>query len=207
MTGPTAHPYGERAVLFDFAESAAVLTAYDVLRRAGRADVVDLVPAERSLLVLTPGRPRVEELRAVLAAAGAAGDEDRPSPLVEIPVRYDGPDLDEVAATLGRSREDVIATHAGGAYVSAFCGFAPGFAYLTGISADLQLPRRASPRVRVESGSVAVAGHYTAVYPTASPGGWHLLGRTDASVWDLDRDPPAVLTPGTRVRFVPVEPR
>ena len=97
----------------------------------------------------------------------------------------------------------VVAAHAAATYTVAFCGFAPGFAYLTGLPAALRLPRRATPRPRVPAGSVAIAGELSAVYPTASPGGWHLLGRTDVALFDVDRDPPALLTPGTIVRFEP----
>jgi KipI family sensor histidine kinase inhibitor len=116
-------------------------------------------------------------------------------------VRYDGPDLAAVAERAGRPEAEVIARHTAGDYRVAFCGFAPGFAYLTGLDPSLHVPRLARPRTRVPAGSVGIAGEYTAAYPRPSPGGWHLLGRTDADLWDLARAEPALLTPGTRVRF------
>ena len=97
----------------------------------------------------------------------------------------------------------MIALHSGADYTVAFCGFMPGFAYMTGLPAALHLPRRATPRERVPVGAVAIAAEYAGVYPRESPGGWHLLGRTDAVLWDDGREPPALLPPGTRVRFRP----
>jgi KipI family sensor histidine kinase inhibitor len=116
-------------------------------------------------------------------------------------VVYGGEDLDDVAELAGLSREEVVAAHAGGDYVVAFCGFAPGFGYLTGLDERLHVPRRDSPRKRVPAGAVAVADTFTAVYPRPSPGGWQLIGHTGETLWDTDRDPPALLVPGTRVRF------
>ena len=124
---------------------------------------------------------------------------------VVLDVVYDGEDLAAVAAASGLSVDEVIALHSGALYRCDFCGFAPGFAYLSGLDPLLHLPRRATPRTSVPAGSVAIAGPYTAVYPSASPGGWHLLGRTDATLWDLDADPPSPITPGTTVRFRPVD--
>jgi KipI family sensor histidine kinase inhibitor len=100
--------------------------------------------------------------------------------------------------------DDVIALHSSATYVAAFCGFAPGFTYLTGLDPRLQLPRRPTPRTRVPAGSVAMATRFTAVYPAASPGGWNLLGHTDAVPWDVEREKPALIEPGDRVQFVPV---
>ena len=124
--------------------------------------------------------------------------------VTEIPVVYDGPDLDEVADHTGLSRDQVIERHAAAEYLVGWLGFSPGFGYLTGLDPSLRVPRRDSPRTSVPAGSVAIAGPYAAVYPSASPGGWRLLGRTAARLWDADRDPPAVLAPGGRVRFRPV---
>jgi KipI family sensor histidine kinase inhibitor len=120
---------------------------------------------------------------------------------VTIPVVYDGPDLADVASRTDLSVEEVVRRHAAGEYVVAFCGFAPGFGYLTGLDPALCLPRRTVPRTRIPAGSVAVADRFTSVYPSNSPGGWHLLGRTATVMWDLERQPPALLAPGTRVRF------
>lgn len=121
--------------------------------------------------------------------------------LVEIPVVYAGADLLLVAAHTGLSVAQVIAAHTGTEWKVGFTGFAPGFAYLIGGDPRLVVPRRAEPRPRVTAGSVALAGPYSGVYPTESPGGWQLIGHTDLPLWDLQRDPPAVLRPGTRVRF------
>jgi KipI family sensor histidine kinase inhibitor len=119
-------------------------------------------------------------------------------------VRYDGPDLSDVAAHWGVARHEVARIHADTEFTVAFCGFAPGFGYLTGLPARYDVPRRATPRTAVPPGSVALAGPYTGVYPRSSPGGWQLIGTTDTVLWDHARVPAALLSPGTRVKFVPV---
>ena len=119
-----------------------------------------------------------------------------------MPTTYDGDDLDDVARLWEMTRDEVVATHTGTELVVAFCGFAPGFPYCTGLPEHLSVPRLDSPRAQVPAGSVGLAGPFTGVYPSASPGGWRLIGRTDLSLWEPDRDPPATLAPGTRVRFV-----
>jgi KipI family sensor histidine kinase inhibitor len=120
---------------------------------------------------------------------------------VEIPVVYDGVDLDAVAQRWGISAEQAVARHAGVEFVAQFCGFAPGFAYLAGLPPALRVPRRSTPRTIVPAGSVALADTWCGIYPVASPGGWQLIGRTSVTVWDPAADPPALLSPGTRVRF------
>ncbi|WP_106401916.1 5-oxoprolinase subunit PxpB [Actinocorallia populi] len=132
-----------------------------------------------------------------------AGAESRYGREVEIPVVYDGADLAEVAELTGLSAAEVAARHSAAEYTVAYLGFSPGFGYLTGLDPVLRVPRRAVPRTSVPAGSVAVAGPYTAVYPSPSPGGWRLLGRTGLALWDVRRDPPSLLAPGDRVRFVP----
>ena len=127
-------------------------------------------------------------------------------PRVEIPVSYDGPDLAEVASLSGLPVAEIIRLHSTTEFTVAFCGFVPGFAYLTGLPVELQVPRRRQPRTRVEPGSVGLAGEFTGVYPRATPGGWQLIGRTSATLWDAARSSPALLTPGAQVRFVPVTP-
>jgi KipI family sensor histidine kinase inhibitor len=117
-------------------------------------------------------------------------------------VRYDGEDLPEVARMCGLTEREVAVRHLEATYLVAFCGFAPGFAYLTGGDPVLRVPRRADPRTRVPAGAVGLADEFTGVYPRPMPGGWQLIGRTDAVLWDLGREPPALLLPGTRVRFV-----
>lgn len=165
--------------------------------------VLDVVPAARTvLLVLDPDRLGLEQAEAL-----ARGVEPRPGAvgegeLVELPVVYDGEDLDEVASLLGCSAEEVVRRHTGQEWRVAFCGFAPGFGYLTSADGDWDVPRRSDPRTRVPAGSVGLAGEFSGVYPRESPGGWQLIGRTSVSVFDLEREPPALLSPHTRVRFV-----
>jgi KipI family sensor histidine kinase inhibitor len=190
-------------VVVELASTAEVRAAYGRLaglRAAGELPgVVELVPAARTVLVEGDPLPDLERLLAGPAAADAAPT----GPVVEIPVAYDGPDLAAVAELAGLDEGEVVRRHAGADYTVAFCGFAPGFGYLTGLPAELQVPRRPTPRTAVDAGAVGIAGEFAGVYPRRSPGGWQLLGRTDAVLWDADRDPPALLTPGTRVRFVP----
>ncbi|MEV4836456.1 allophanate hydrolase subunit 1 [Nonomuraea sp. NPDC049486] len=121
--------------------------------------------------------------------------------VLTIPVVYDGADLESVAEAAGISVDEVVSRHAGRELVVGWLGFAPGFAYLIGLDPVLHVPRLATPRTSVPAGSVAIAGPYSAVYPSASPGGWRLLGRTDARVWDVSAEPPTPFRPGTRVRF------
>ena len=189
--------YGDAALLAEAEDPLALRAAI-----AGLDGVLELVPAARTLLVRfdpndTDGLALAEAIgRLDLAALPRAS-----GPLVTLDVDYDGADLAAVADETGLSVADVIARHSDADYVVAFCGFAPGFAYLTGLDPALRLPRLASPRTAVPAGAVAIAGEYSAVYPRTSPGGWRLLGRTDARLWDLERREPALLTPGTRVRF------
>jgi KipI family sensor histidine kinase inhibitor len=126
-----------------------------------------------------------------------------PGPLVEVPVVFDGPDLEEVAGLTGRTPAALVDELLATELAVAFGGFAPGFAYLSGLPGHLHVPRRATPRTRVPAGAVALAGPFAGIYPTASPGGWQLVGRTDAVLFDVGREPPALLRPGARVRFVP----
>ena len=195
---------GRSALLLEVDSDAEVASLHRELidRRAdGRlGEVAEIVPAARTVLLDGLARPE-------LVAAQFEGWQPRLSAppegaVVTVPTRYDGEDLAEVAALWGVSAAEAVRIHTGGEYRVAFCGFAPGFAYLTGLPERYAVPRRASPRTRVPAGSVALAGGYTGVYPSASPGGWQLLGRTDLPVWDLGRDPAALLLPGTRVRFV-----
>ncbi|HYM49573.1 MAG TPA: 5-oxoprolinase subunit PxpB [Candidatus Limnocylindrales bacterium] len=122
---------------------------------------------------------------------------------IEVPVRYDGPDLDRVAAHSGLNRDEVIAIHAATTYRVYAIGFAPGFAYCGQLPESIATPRLPSPRAAVPSGSVGIAGRQTGIYAVESPGGWNLLGRTDLALFDPGADPPVVLRTGDRVRFVP----
>ena len=223
-------PVGDEGLLLEVASLDDVLALDAALRRAvasgGPAwrDVTDVVPAARTVLLLTrEGADLAALARTVrqLAAAGGPvpatscdschGSGGAPGPEtagrsheVEIEVRYDGPDLDDVARLTGLSRAEVVAAHTGMPWRVAFGGFAPGFAYLVGGDPRLVVPRRDHPRPAVPAGSVGLAGEFSGVYPRASPGGWRLLGTTALVLWDEHRDPPALLTPGTSVRFVDV---
>jgi KipI family sensor histidine kinase inhibitor len=191
-------PYGAQALLVEVAD-ASFATDLAAWARASGIDAREIVPGACTVLfagLADPGRT------AAALAAWRPGRESVERAWVEIPVRYDGADLADVARRWGMTRSEAAGTHAGLDHVVAFTGFAPGFAYLTGLPPELRLPRLDTPRPRVPAGSVAVADGWTGVYPTTSPGGWRLLGHTDATLWDVGREPPALLPPGTRVRFV-----
>lgn len=169
-------------------------------------EVADAVPGAASLLVcLRRGAEPSAALRADLESLTDAAEHDgeRPGTLHEIDVVYDGEDLGEVARLAGIAPEEVVRLHASASYTVAFVGFSPGFGYLLGLPEALHTPRLSSPRTRVPAGSVAIGGEWTAVYPSATPGGWRLIGRSGATLFDAPRDPPALLRPGDRVRFVP----
>ncbi|WP_344835302.1 allophanate hydrolase subunit 1 [Actinocorallia longicatena] len=187
---------GDRALLVE----TPVPHAFDAaVRAAGLPGVEEVVPGASTVLVVASGP--LDALERALRGL-SAGEFTGSGELVEIPVVYDGEDLAEVAGLTGLTVDEVAARHCGAEYTVAYLGFSPGFGYLTG--GVLDVPRRETPRTRVPAGSVAVAGPYTAVYPSASPGGWRLLGRTPLTLWDVDRDPPSLLSPGTRVRFQPL---
>jgi len=197
----TVVPYGDRALLVEVADLAAVTAVRTALEHAPLPGQRDLVPAARTVLVVLD-RPVSDLDVATLRRLdpGAAVDDLRTA-VVELPVVFDGEDLAEVAERTHRTADDVVTMLTGARLTVAFCGFAPGFGYLTGLPTDLHVPRRATPRTRVPAGSVALAGPFAGVYPQASPGGWQLVGRTAAVLFDVDRDPPALLTPGTAVRL------
>ncbi|MGW1890664.1 5-oxoprolinase subunit PxpB [Streptomyces sp. NPDC002004] len=197
-------PVGERALLVELAdgEGAQALHAEVLRRRAsGELRVREVVPAARTVLLDGLDDPRA--VASLLPSWDVPTQPPRAGDVVEIPVRYDGPDLADVAALWGVSEDDVVRIHSAAEFRVAFCGFAPGFGYLTGLPARRHVPRRATPRTAVPAGSVALAGPYTGVYPRSSPGGWQLIGTTDAVLWDPARVPAALLAPGAAVRFVP----
>jgi KipI family sensor histidine kinase inhibitor len=200
-----ALPVGDDALLVEVAsgEEARALHA-DLLRRRaqGSLSVREIVPAART--VLLDGLADPARLAAELTTSEVPHAPPRAGEVVELPVRYDGPDLADVAAHWGVSPTEVARIHADTEFSVAFCGFAPGFGYLTGLPPRYDVPRRATPRTAVPAGAVALAGPYTGVYPRSSPGGWQLIGTADAVLWDHTRVPAALLSPGTRVRFVPV---
>jgi KipI family sensor histidine kinase inhibitor len=195
-------PYGDRAVLLEVDDLAAARGLHTALTELALPGVVDLVPAARTVLVVLDEATPVSSVQSALEHVTPRPVEQTDAPLVEIPVTYDGEDLDEVARLTGLSTAEVIDGHSASELVAAFGGFAPGFAYLAGLDPRLHVPRRETPRTRVPAGSVAIAGEWAAVYPRSSPGGWRLLGRTDVVLFDPERAPPALLQPGTRVRFV-----
>ncbi len=197
-------PFGDAALLVELDDLDAVLALAAAVREEGPEGVLDVVPAARTVLVVTepgtaldPLATLVTSLSSTLSTVSTAADTEP----VEIAVAYDGPDLAEVARLTGLDEEAVVAAHTGTPWRIAFGGFAPGFAYLTGGDPRLAVPRRDEPRTTVPAGAVGLAGEYSGVYPRPSPGGWQLIGRTDAVLWDADRDPPALLTPGGTVRF------
>ncbi|MEU7837593.1 MULTISPECIES: allophanate hydrolase subunit 1 [unclassified Nonomuraea] len=211
---------GEHGLLVETGSLAVSHRLDAVLRAARPAGVVEIVPGPETVLVVAPGadqgllRSRLDELLGEALKPGEPGEalESREpggalsgtgQGVVAIPVVYDGEDLDSVAELAGMSVDDVIARHTGRELVVGWLGFAPGFAYLIGLDPALHLPRLATPRTSVPAGSVAIAGPYSAIYPTASPGGWRLLGRTTTRIWDVDAEPPSLFRPGTRVRFEP----
>lgn len=184
----------------------------EAIRSATFAGVVEVVPAYAVVTVFfDPGIADAEELRARLAELAAAPSDRPPAQppirrstrLITIPVRYDGPDLAQVASATGLSEPEVIRRHAEREYLVYLLGFAPGWAYLGDLDPALVLPRRSAPRTRVPAGSVAIAGAQTGVYPLTTPGGWHLLGTTALTMFDPARDPAALLRVGDRVRFQP----
>jgi len=198
-----ARRVGQHGLLVECADVSEVEAAYAVLReRADRLGATDIVPAART--VLLDGLVDVDAVAELVADLEPAplGATPAASPTVEIPVTYDGPDLDEVALQWQVDRAEVVRIHRDCEFTVAFCGFAPGFAYCTGLPVGLEVRRRDEPRSRVPAGAVAVAGEFTSVYPSSSPGGWQLIGRTDVPVWRPEEAHPALLEPGTRVRFV-----
>lgn len=199
-------PFGDRAVLAETGSIGEVLALHAALAASRPDGVVDLVPAARTVLVRVD--PRVLPIVAARAwiersAGGARSGAAAPAAVVELPIRYDGDDLAEVAAHLGITPDEVVARHSSADWTVAFTGFAPGFGYLVSDDWSFDVPRRSSPRTRVPAGAVGLAGEFAGAYPRETPGGWQLIGTTTAPLFDPAAEPPALLTPGTRVRFVP----
>ncbi|MGW0162239.1 5-oxoprolinase subunit B family protein [Mycobacterium sp. NPDC003323] len=201
----TVRDYGDQALLLEFDSTAAVLAWTDTLQRAALLGVLDIVPASRTILLklagpryLAPTRQRLGKL-SLHQAVDEVGKAEQPDVVIE--VTYDGADLADVAQLTGLTVEEVVAAHTGSLWQVGFGGFAPGFAYLVGGDPRLQVPRRAEPRTRVPAGSVGLAGEFSGVYPRESPGGWQLIGRTSAVLFDVERAQPALLTPGMTVAF------
>jgi KipI family sensor histidine kinase inhibitor len=207
----TVVDYGDQALLLQFDSTAEVLAWSEVLRDAGLLGVVDIVPGAKTVLLKLDGpryqgiaRQQLSKLQLTPESISQASAPHDGSVDVVIDVVYDGADLDEVARLTGLSARDVVAAHTGTPWRVGFAGFAPGFGYLVGGDERLNVPRRSEPRTKVPAGAVGLAGEFSGVYPRESPGGWQLIGRTSddqADLWDVDRDPPALLIPGQWVQF------
>ncbi|MCL4817967.1 MAG: 5-oxoprolinase subunit PxpB [Vicinamibacteria bacterium] len=204
-------PLGDAGFLFDFAsvlDAAANARAHALaaaVRAAAIPGIADVVPAYASVAVaLAPDAdPELVHTRLAQVAAPAGGREARAARTVVLPCCFDGPDLAEWAAHAGLAAEAAVARFASATYAVALLGFQPGFPYLLGLDPSLAMPRRAAPRPAVSAGSVAIGGAQAGIYPRTSPGGWRLLGRVEAALFDPRRDPPSLLLPGDRVRFRP----
>lgn len=203
-------PYGDRGLLVEVDDVSAALAVADAVRAhpSCGALVADVVPGARTVLLVALPGVAVGQVAAIVPAEKHRIDDDsgafQPGASqreVVIPVAYDGPDLAAVAELTGLSEAEVVAAHTGTPWRVAFGGFAPGFAYLAGGDARLHVTRRAEPRSIVPAGAVGLAGEFSGIYPRESPGGWQLIGRTDAVMWDLDRPSPALLEAGMTVRF------
>ncbi|MER8855987.1 urea amidolyase family protein [Mesorhizobium australicum] len=195
-------PAGSNAILVEVDDLATTLTLLDGLRVHRPEGTVDLVPAARTLLVrFDPLLADRAELIEIISRIDLSVRSKRQGETFEIPVAYDGEDLNEVADILGWTVYELIRRHTEATFTVAFTGFAPGFAYMTCDDPAFDVPRRKSPRVRIPAGSVALAGKFSGVYPSDSPGGWQLLGRTPLKMWETTRPRAALLGPGDRVRF------
>ncbi|MGB6207796.1 5-oxoprolinase subunit B family protein [Mycobacterium sp.] len=200
----TVLDYGDQALLLQFDNTAEVLAWTAALREAALPGVLDIVPASRTVLLKLDGRRRQSAVRRRLRTLQVASEMEStasPEQPMTIDVVYDGADLSEVADRTGLTTAQVINAHTATPWQVGFGGFAPGFAYLVGGDPRLAVPRRAEPRSSVPAGALGLAGEFTGIYPRRSPGGWQLIGRTDAVMWDIDRPNPALLTPGMWVQF------
>lgn len=213
-TDPEMSPGPRRRVL-SFGDAAYLIRVRDedpsrlaeAIRARPPSGIVDVVAGEESVLVVAdPAVCDMEALEIVLGRYDSAPTlSERPEPIA-VPVVYDGADLDEVAERVGMSPKEVAAVHAAATYTVSYLGFAPGFAYLEGLDQALWIERRDTPRVSVPRGSVAIANHRSCIYPSPGPGGWHLLGRTDLTLFNPACPNPALFSPGDRVKFCPIEP-
>ncbi|OWY29590.1 5-oxoprolinase subunit PxpB [Herbaspirillum robiniae] len=211
MQGPQIHPLGDSALLCSLPAPATLPQQQRIWALAelagGWDEVGEVVPGMNNLTLITR-RPvvdldalarRIDQVWPKLSGAASEGRT------VEIPVVYGGaggPDLDAVARHTKLSTDEVIRRHSAGEYVVYFIGFMPGFAYMGGLAPELATPRHTTPRMAIPAGSVGIGGEQTGIYPMASPGGWQLLGRTALPLFDPAQEPPTLLRPGDRVRFV-----
>ncbi|MBC7590261.1 MAG: 5-oxoprolinase subunit PxpB [Salinibacterium sp.] len=196
-------PEGDSALLVEFDSLAEALGFYRAADAARPRGVVELVPGARTVLAICEVSilPLVD-LRRWLKGIVSSSSDVLATGVVEVPVRYDGVDLDEVAGILDLTPAEVVELHTNSIWTVAFGGFAPGFGYLVTNHSRLRVPRRSSPRLLVPAGAVGLAGEFSGIYPRPSPGGWQLIGTTEVVLFDQYRTPPSTLTPGTTVRFV-----
>ncbi|PYE23605.1 KipI family sensor histidine kinase inhibitor [Rhizobium sp. PP-CC-3A-592] len=195
-------PVSLTTLLVELADLQETLALFASLEADPVPGIADMVPAARTLMIrFHPGATTPKALAREVATRDLSARIAPSDKLVEIPVRYDGEDLADVADLTGLSVEEVVRRHVESEFTVAFCGFAPGFGYLVGGDPALHVPRRQSPRTRIPAGAVALAGAFSGVYPQESPGGWQIIGVTPEKMWDLARDPPALFQPGYRVRF------
>ena len=196
-------PSGTTALLVELGDLDEVLGLYAALADDLPHGVVDVVPAARTLLVVTdPSLTSLSSVAAAVRRTTPRPDRLDSGELVEIPVSYDGEDLDEAAELVGCDSAELVRRHTAEEWTVAFCGFMPGFGYLASKTWKSEVPRRTSPRKKVPPGSVGLAGEFSGIYPRESPGGWQLIGRTELATFDLSREPASLLRPGVRVRFV-----
>jgi KipI family sensor histidine kinase inhibitor len=199
----TVLDYGDQALLLQFGSTADVLAWAAALRDAAIAGVLDIVPAARTVLLKLDGPGRQGAIRGRLRTLRVAPDAVATAPAepTVIDVVYDGADLADEAEHSGLTTAQVVDAHTASPWQVGFCGFAPGFAYLVGGDPRLAVPRRSEPRSSVPAGTVGLASEFTGIYPRRSPGGWQLIGHTEAVLWDIDRPNPALLAPGLWVQF------
>lgn len=197
-------PCGDRAIMVDCGDLARRRHLDALLREQPLDGVSEHVPAATTVLVRLSTPARLGEVAEALRSLDLDDEQaetDAEHQVRELTVRYDGPDLSEVADQLGISPEEVVARHTHQVWTVEFAGFMPGFGYLIGEEGGLQVSRRDDPRTRIPAGSVALADRWTGVYPSSSPGGWQIIGSCSQTLWDVHTDPPAVLFPGARIRF------
>lgn len=193
-------PYGESAQLLECVDLSDAQAVHRWLREQQHRQIAEIIPGARTLLLrLSADLPPAA--RDSLLNESFPPQPREPAELITIDVRYDGEDLAAVSDLLDLTPHQLIDRHTGQDWTVAFCGFSPGFGYLAATDRPLPVPRRASPRSRVPAGAVALADHWSAVYPSAGPGGWQLIGNTSRRLFDPTADPPATLRPGMRVRF------
>ena len=191
--------YGSNAVLLECADLTDALSLQPLIKTQ-IGQITEIIPGARTLMLRLTEPLSPADRKTLLTLPGQAQSvADQESVVIE--VDYSGPDLEEVSSLTGLSVEEVVAAHTGQLWTVAFCGFAPGFGYLHGEDERLRVPRRSTPRTKVPPGAVGLADEWSGIYPRSGPGGWQLIGRTDAPLWDLDRDPPALLQPGMQIRF------